>query len=190
MENINFIRLLLIGDTGVGKSSLLNRFSDNEFHDFHNATIGVDFRIKYFKKDNNEIKVELWDSTGNKKFRDIVASFYKRSDAIILMFDLTDITTILNLKQFIEEIELNAPSHSVKFLIGNKLDLNLHDYRKEINKIANGIDYDYFEISVKDNINIDAMFENIIDKIILSKKNINTIKLKLKNSNKKKCNCY
>jgi len=181
-------RLLLIGDTGVGKSAILNRFSDNIFIKDRTTTIGVDFRIKNFKIGNDIIKVELWDTTGNKTFRDIITIFYKRTDCVIFIYDICDTNSFKNIKKWLKEADLHAPKNVKKIIVGNKLDLEdlrQIDYKESLD-FANKLDIDYIETSAKDNINISELF-SYINENLLTKQPV--IQISYTTSEVKKCNC-
>lgn len=181
-------RLLLIGDAGVGKSAILNRFSDNIFIKDRTTTIGVDFRIKNFKIGNDLIKVELWDTTGNKTFRDIVKIFYKRTDYVIFIFDITDHNSFKNIKTWLKEADMHTQKNVKKIIVGNKLDLEdlrLVEYKESL-EFANKLGIDYIETSAKNNTNIDELFSHI-NEILLTKKDI--IQISSTSEVKKICNC-
>jgi len=181
-------RLLLIGDTGVGKSAILNRFSDNIFNKECVTTIGVDFRIKKFKIGNDIIKVELWDTTGNKTFRDILKAFYKRTDCVLFIYDITEYNSFKNIKKWLKETELYAPKNVKKIIVGNKLDLvdlRQIDYKESLD-FANKINIDYIETSAKNNSNIEELFSYITVNL-LTKKDV--IKISSVSEGKKTCNC-
>ena len=180
-------RLLLIGDSGVGKSAILNRFSDNIFIKDCTTTIGVDFRIKTFKIDNDTIKVELWDTTGNKTFRDIVKIFYKRTNCVVFIYDITEHNSFKNIKKWLKESDLYAPKNVKKIIVGNKLDLeNLRqvDYKESLD-FAHKLNIDYIETSAKNNSNINELFSYITENLLTKQDGIQLSSPKQKNI----CNC-
>ena len=83
-------KLILIGDTSVGKTSLLNRFTERSFHHFYNPTIGIDFRVKSIKINNKLIKLQIWDTSGNERFQAITSLYYKNADGFIIVYDTTN----------------------------------------------------------------------------------------------------
>ena len=176
-------RLLLIGDSGVGKSAILNRFSDNIFIKDCTTTIGVDFRIKTFKIDNDTIKVELWDTTGNKTFRDIVKIFYKRTNCVVFIYDITEHNSFKNIKKWLKESDLYAPKNVKKIIVGNKLDLeNLRqvDYKESLD-FAHKLNIDYIETSAKNNSNINELFSYITENLLTKQDGIQLSSPKQKN---------
>ena len=82
-------RIIIVGDTGVGKSCLLLRLSENKFNEQHNVTIGVEFGTKLMRIDNSPVKLQIWDTAGQESFRSITKTFYKRADGVLLVFDAT-----------------------------------------------------------------------------------------------------
>jgi len=122
-EHDYFFKILLIGDSGVGKSCLLLRFADDSWTDSHISTIGVDFKIKTLNCDGKVIKLQIWDTAGQERFRTITSSYYRGAQGIILVFDCTDMESFNNVKQWLGEIDRYACENVNKLLVGNKTDL-------------------------------------------------------------------
>jgi Ras-related protein Rab-1A len=116
-------KLLLLGDSAVGKSSLLLRFADDTFKENQISTIGVDWRIKTVELDGKRIKLQLWDSAGQERFRTIASAYYRGAHGIAIVFDLTDEKTFENVESWLDEVGQNAAPGVRKILIGNKVDL-------------------------------------------------------------------
>jgi len=116
-------KLLLIGDSGVGKSCLLLRFSDDTYTDSYISTIGVDFKIRTIELDGKTIKLQIWDTAGQERFRTITSSYYRGAHGIIVVYDCTDLESFNNVKQWLEEIDRYACENVNKLLVGNKCDL-------------------------------------------------------------------
>lgn len=115
-------KILLLGSSAVGKSSLLLRFADDTFKDNQISTIGVDWKIRTVDIDGKQIKLQLWDSAGQERFRTIASSYYRGAHAVVVVFDLTDVKSFEAIESWLEEIGEHAPSVK-KILIGNKSDL-------------------------------------------------------------------
>jgi len=149
-------KVLLIGNSGVGKSSLFLRFVDDIWEDSFVPTIGVDFKVKTLSIEDKKIKLQIWDTAGQERFRTIISSYYKGAHGILLIFDLSDIETFKSLNNWLIEIERNANKNVIKVLIGNKCDLT--EERKvsvqEVNEFAEINGMKYVETSAKDNINV------------------------------------
>jgi len=122
-EHDFFFKILLIGDSGVGKSCLLLRFADDSWTDTHISTIGVDFKIKTLNIDGKTIKLQIWDTAGQERFRTITSSYYRGAQGIILVYDCTDQESFNNVKQWMGEIDRYACENVNKLLVGNKTDL-------------------------------------------------------------------
>jgi len=122
-EHDYFFKILLIGDSGVGKSCLLLRFADDSWTDTHISTIGVDFKIKTLNIDGKTIKLQIWDTAGQERFRTITSSYYRGAQGIILVYDCTDQESFNNVKQSMGEIDRYACENVNKLLVGNKTDL-------------------------------------------------------------------
>jgi Ras-related protein Rab-1A len=122
-EHDYFFKILLIGDSGVGKSCLLLRFADDSWTDTHISTIGVDFKIKTLNIDGKTIKLQIWDTAGQERFRTITSSYYRGAQGIILVYDCTDQESFSNVKQWMGEIDRYACENVNKLLVGNKTDL-------------------------------------------------------------------
>jgi Ras-related protein Rab-1A len=171
-------KILLVGNSNVGKSSLFLRFVDEIWKENFVPTIGVDFKIKSIKIDNKIIKLQIWDTAGQERFRSILSSYYKGANGILLLYDITNVNSFKNLSNWLIDIEKNSSKNVKKILIGNKCDLN--ELRKiPINKgkeFADTYNMKFIETSAKNNVNINECFN------ILGKELLNNIDLK---SNKK-----
>ena len=193
-------KVLFIGNSSVGKSSLILRFTDKTYTDSYISTIGVDFKIQTIKINNKIIKIQIWDSSGSERIKTITSSYYRNSNGIFIAFDLTDKSTFLEVKNWLSEIERFAPENIVINLIGNKVDLQSKRevLFEEAKEYANIINATYFETSAKLGININDMFINMVKEILEYKKIEpekesllikETVKFKKINNNKIKC-CY
>eukprot|EP00755_Sulcionema_specki_P017836 Sspe_Gene.65352::Locus_38697_Transcript_1_1_Confidence_1.000_Length_728::g.65352::m.65352/K07910/RAB18; Ras-related protein Rab-18 len=117
-------KLLLVGDSGVGKSSILLRFTEDVFEDDIGATIGVDFKVKYLNVKGKRLKLTVWDTAGQERFRTITSSYYRGAHGVILVYDVTDRESFDHLSTWLGEVEsYKTFPNMVKLLVGNKLDL-------------------------------------------------------------------
>ena len=149
-----------MGDAGVGKSSIILRYTKNEFNASMVSSIGVDFKTKDIIVDNKKVKLQLWDTAGHERFRTITTSYYRGAHGISIVFDLTDRQTFEHVEKWLEEINKYAKENVMRFLIGNKSDLV--DKRQvsyeEVRILANKLNIYYVETSAKNNINIIDFF--------------------------------
>ena len=163
----HLFKLLIIGESGVGKTCLLLRFTDDSFTANHLTTIGIDFKIKIINLENKLIKLQIWDTAGQERFRTITKTYYKGAHGIILTYDVTDANSFKNIRNWIKQIEANAQTSVKKFLIGNKCDKPDRVVTKEEGKkLADDYNMSFFETSAKTNQNVTEVF-NFLTKEIL-----------------------
>jgi len=167
-------KLLLIGDSGVGKSCLLLRFADHTYTESYISTIGVDFKIRTITtRDEKTIKLQIWDTAGQERFRTITSSYYRGAHGIIVVYDVTDQESFNNVKQWLNEIERYACEKVNKLLVGNKCDLvSKKAVSYEVAKaFADKLDIPFLETSAKAATNVEKAFLTMADEI---KNNITT----------------
>uniref|UniRef100_A0A383VMM6 Uncharacterized protein n=1 Tax=Tetradesmus obliquus TaxID=3088 RepID=A0A383VMM6_TETOB len=158
------IKLLLIGDSGVGKSCLLLRFSEDSFTPSFITTIGIDFKIKKIFLDNKWVKLQIWDTAGQERFRTITSAYYRGAMGILLVYDVTDEASFNNIRNWMRNIEQHASDNVNKVLVGNKSDMA--DEKRAV-PVARGqalaAEYNmrFFETSAKDNLNVEEVFTSI-----------------------------
>ncbi|KAJ8638511.1 hypothetical protein MRB53_012778 [Persea americana] len=153
-------KLLLIGDSGVGKSCLLLRFADDSYLESYISTIGVDFKIRTVEQDGKTIKLQIWDTAGQERFRTITSSYYRGAHGIIIVYDVTDQESFNNVKQWLNEIDRYASENVNKLLVGNKCDLTAdkvvsYDTAKAF---ADEIGIPFLETSAKNSTNVEQAF--------------------------------
>ena len=154
-------KILLLGDAGVGKSSIILRYTKNEYNAKMVSSIGVDFKAKDIIVNDKKVKLQLWDTAGHERFRTITTSYYRGAHGIATVFDLSDRESFEHVERWLEEINKYAKENVMRFLIGNKSDLV--DERKvtyeEVRTLANRLNIYYVETSAKNNINISEFFQ-------------------------------
>ena len=116
-------KVILVGNSGVGKSSLLVRFADDTFTDNFMPTIGVDFKIRNNEVDGKVIKLQIWDTAGQERFKTIISSYYKGAHGIIVTYDITDRESFSAIQTWMAEVEKNCSDNISRILVGNKCDL-------------------------------------------------------------------
>ncbi|KAH8304677.1 hypothetical protein KR018_003053 [Drosophila ironensis] len=166
----HLFKLLIIGDSGVGKSSLLIRFSDDTFSGSYITTIGVDFKIRTVDIGGLRVKLQIWDTAGQERFRTITSTYYRGTHGVIVVYDVTNGESFANVRRWLEEIQNNCDVVN-KVLVGNKND---DPNRKVVitedaQRFAKQMDIELFETSAKDNINVDEMFLSITRQVLQHK---------------------
>ncbi len=170
------LKILLVGDTCVGKTSILSKYIDDIFEENHISTIGVEYKVKSIIINGIKINLRIWDSSGQDRFRSITQSFFRNADGILFIFDLTEKKTFEGVKQWLidsEYYDLNIK----KILVGNKVDLV---EKRKVDKViidnfVKKIQLKYYEMSAKDGTNIDNTFRELAEMILsgLSKEDLN-----------------
>ncbi|KAI8338873.1 GTP-binding protein ypt1 [Chlamydoabsidia padenii] len=153
-------KLLLIGDSGVGKSCLLLRFADDSYTESYISTIGVDFKIRTIELDGKTAKLQIWDTAGQERFRTITSSYYRGAHGIIVVYDVTDQDSFDNLEQWVGEIHRYGSGDVEKVLIGNKSDLvdkKVVD-TEQAKELADILKMPFLETSAKDSTNVEQAF--------------------------------
>ena len=184
-------KILLLGDSTVGKTCFLLRYTDDTFLDLHMATIGLDYRLKTMILDDQRIvKVQLWDTAGQDKFRAITRNYYKGARGIILIYDVTNIKSYENIKKWINEIKEEISEEVTIVLIGNKID---NEGERKISKeqgekLANDYNVAFFETSAKTGQGINESVFYLVQKIVDADPEVKKRGKNLKIKNKKK-NC-
>ena len=162
------INIMLLGDSNVGKSSILRRYCENQFSPNFISSIGVDFETKILKINNQNINVSIWDTAGQERYKVLSKNYYNQSDGFIIVYDITKNGTFFNIKKWIEEINDSSSEYNKAIIVGNKSDLEEdREIKKEDGKkLAKDHNLNFFEISALNGHNIDKAFDCLI-KIIL-----------------------
>jgi small GTP-binding protein len=195
-------KIILIGDSNIGKTSLINRYINRNFTEKYICTIGVDFMMKTIIHESCRIKLQIWDTAGMEKYKQITVSYYRGAQAAIVCFDLTNMSTFKSVKRWIDDFNQNQPTGKLIIIVGNKSDLveEREVSKEEIDKFIEMNGYIYFECSARQGEGIDEMFLQLAKRLYEENKNNKynhrTTKLvdmekysSLLNKNNKKCNC-
>ncbi|CAN6555755.1 unnamed protein product [Malus baccata var. baccata] len=162
-------KLLLIGDSGVGKSTLLLSFTSDTFEDL-SPTIGVDFKIKHVTLGGKKLKLAIWDTAGQERFRTLTSSYYRGAQGIIMVYDVTRRETFTNLSDiWAKEIDLYSTNQDcIKMLVGNKVDKESERTvsKKEGMEFAREYGCLFLECSAKTRVNVEQCFEELVLKIL------------------------
>ena len=170
-ESDKAIKFLLIGDAYVGKSCFLNMFSDGAVVDDYIATIGVDFASKVILIDNLDVKIQIWDTSGQKRFSTIVSSYFRGAAGIIIMFDITDKKTFDDCHDWLGQVKSRCGDDVQLLLVGNKLDLET-ERQVELNDaedFAAKENLEYLEISARDRSDVEGAVIDLARMVRISK---------------------
>ena len=188
------IKCLLIGDAGVGKSSILERYVNNTFVNNNLSTVGVDYFTKYVRLDTSVIKLQIWDLAGQMNYRNIIHSYYRNAEILFYVFDKGNRDSFSHFERWIEDFRDRLfEIHIV--IVGNKCDVEYPCVStEEAIDLANKYEAQYYETSAKDNINIREIFENTVQllhdrKLIKYRKSNIDNKIVLSNNNNTRYNC-
>ncbi len=165
INSINQISLITLGESSVGKSSIINRYTENEFNFSFVSTIGIDFKKKTIKIKDNDVTIKIWDTAGQELYRTCQKQYYKNSDGILLIFDVTYMKSFVLLESWITEIENETSNDNVIVIVGNKIDLENRVIQDiDIEKFCADKNYTFFTTSAATGENINECFEYIINK--------------------------
>ena len=154
------LKIIILGDSNVGKTSLLLSYTDNYFPDSHIATIGIDYKIKTLTINGVQLKLQIWDTSGQERFRSMTHTFLKTANGIVFAYDITNKKSFEGIKDWIKDAENNGAGFE-KILIGNKCDLEgKREVSKDmLDKFGNKKKIKTFETSAKTNINVTDSFD-------------------------------
>ncbi|XP_015116937.1 ras-related protein Rab-18-B isoform X1 [Diachasma alloeum] len=167
-EVLTTLKLLMIGESNVGKSSILLRFTEDEFYENMQSTVGMDYKTKQISLDGDTVKLAIWDTAGQERFRTLTPSYYRDGQGAILVYDVTDRNTFIKLETWLEELNTYCNKIDiVKMVVGNKIDLP----NREVS-IEEGLTFArrhqtlYIESSAKTDDGVKCCFEELVQKII------------------------
>ena len=161
-------KIILLGDSSVGKTSMIIRFCDGEFNGEGTATVGIDTKTKYLKRNGKKIELGIWDTAGQERFRSLAKNFYTAVDGILLVFDEGNKSSFKHIKNWVNEINNNIDIKQVSIIIvGNKCDLIEKEVEMEtVIDFCNQQNLKFYETSAKADINIIETFGELIDKMV------------------------
>lgn len=185
------VKLLVIGDSAVGKTSVLLRFSDDEFSTSQLATVGIDIKNKNFELDGEQIRLQVWDSAGQERFHSIATSFYKGAMGILLVYDCTNEKSFANIEKWLQSIQAHGSDNVQKVLLANKCDMPNRVVSTQLGEeTAKKAGLKLFETSAKANINVHEAFYYITRLVLRNYASFNVPHpLRLGQKAKKRKNC-
>uniref|UniRef100_A0A8D0KN83 small monomeric GTPase n=1 Tax=Salvator merianae TaxID=96440 RepID=A0A8D0KN83_SALMN len=161
------LKLLLVGDSAVGKSSLLLRFTEDHFDPYLHPTIGVDFKVKKMAVDDLSLQLAIWDTAGQERFRTLTPSYYRGAQGVILVYDVTRRETFVGLDSWLQELEMYTKKDVVKMLVGNKIDEPDREVdRREGLQFARKHSMLFVEASAKMKEGVENAFEEVVMRIL------------------------
>ena len=167
MKRPRKIQILTLGNSKVGKTSILKRYDDDKMPLAYLTTLGVDLITKRLKFDNEDITLKIWDTAGQERFRTITHSFYKQAEGVLLVYDVTDRESFESLTGWVKTIQEHSDADIIKYLVANKIDLveGRKVDKEEGKAIADKYKMKYYETSARNNINVKEVVEDLAHEI-------------------------
>ena len=164
-------KILFLGDTSVGKTSLLIRYTDNKFEEDSLPTVGVDVRNKYLSLEKKKIRLDIWDSAGQERFKNIAKNYFHGANGIIFVYDITNKNTFETLKVWLREVQNDVSEETEMIIVGNKIDLN---EKREVNyelmeNLGKKNNIEVFETSAKTGEGVEEIFIFLTKKLFQNK---------------------
>ncbi|ETE69393.1 Ras-related protein Rab-3D [Ophiophagus hannah] len=172
-QNFDYMfKLLIIGNSSVGKTSFLFRYADDSFTSDFVSTVGIDFKVKTVYRNEKRVKLQIWDTAGQERYRTITTAYYRGAMGFLLMYDISNQESFNAVQDWATQIKTYSWDNAQVILVGNKCDLE--DNRviptEDGKRLADELGLEFFEASAKDNINVKQVFERLVD-IICEKMN-------------------
>nr|ACO15076.1 Ras-related protein Rab-10 [Caligus clemensi] len=173
----HLFKLIIIGESGVGKTCITLRFTDESFKSNFTHTLGVDFKIKTLEIHGKRVKLQIWDTAGQERFHAVTTSHYKHAHGVVLVYDITNFNSFSNIRKWLRNVEEFGREGAHLILVGNKLD---KEAEREVThnggfQLAEDLGMSFLEVSAKDSRNIDVCFTLLVENIL--KKNPDDLKI-------------
>ena len=172
----DLFKLVIIGNSGVGKSCLLLRFADDTFTENFYSTIGVDFRFKCLEIGERKCKLQIWDTAGQERFKTVTSAYYRGADGIIIVFDQTDRESFDNIENWIEDISKYSTDEPVKIIFANKDDVKIEKKKVDnidITELEKKTGLEVIKTSAKTGEKVNYAFEKLTQKLLLERSSRN-----------------
>ncbi|RWS13437.1 ras-related protein Rab-3-like protein, partial [Dinothrombium tinctorium] len=165
-QNFDYMfKILIIGNSSVGKTSFLFRYADDSFTSAFVSTVGIDFKVKTVFRQDKRVKLQIWDTAGQERYRTITTAYYRGAMGFILMYDVTNEESFNSVQDWVTQIQQYSWDNAQVILVGNKCDME--DERvvstERGRQLADQLKLEFFESSAKENINVKAVFERLVD---------------------------
>ena len=167
MEELSTLKILTLGDASVGKTCIILRYAEDEFPKSTMPTIGIEYKTKQIKINNQTVKLQIWDTAGQERYHRILAStFYRRANGIVLVYDLKNQESFNHVENWMKQIRQKADPGIEIILVGNKLDLVEEEDFSQGKELASSYGIPFFPVSAKNGTNIADMFRTLTDMIV------------------------
>ncbi|XP_041127193.1 ras-related protein Rab-3B-like [Polyodon spathula] len=165
-QNFDYMfKLLIIGNSSVGKTSFLFRYADDSFSNSFVSTVGIDFKVKTVYRNDKRVKLQIWDTAGQERYRTITTAYYRGAMGFILMYDICNEESFNAVQDWATQIKTYSWDNAQVILVGNKCDME--DERlvpaEKGRSLADQLGFEYFEASARENINVKQVFERLVD---------------------------
>lgn len=165
-QNFDYMfKLLIIGNSSVGKTSFLFRYADDSFTSAFVSTVGIDFKVKTVYRNDKRVKLQIWDTAGQERYRTITTAYYRGAMGFILMYDITNEESFNSVQDWVTQIKTYSWDNAQVILVGNKCDMEderVISYERG-KQLADRLGVEFFETSAKENINVKSVFERLVD---------------------------
>ncbi|XP_065196243.1 ras-related protein Rab-3-like [Sycon ciliatum] len=163
-------KLLIVGNSGVGKTALLFRYVDNSFSEAFISTVGIDFKVKTVVRQGKKIKLQIWDTAGQERYKAITSAYFRGAMGFLLVFDIMNRESFDSVRNWCSDITSSSWTHAQMVLVGNKKDLAEIGARQvsksEAESLAEELRIQYFETSAKENIDVSEAFTSLVDSVL------------------------
>ena len=185
------IQLIIIGESSVGKTSILYKYTQGFFSTQHLATVGLEYFTKEEVIEDKVIRVKFWDTAGQEQYKSLTRNFYRNSDGVIIVYDVTNKNSFYKVQEWVESVYDNTDKSVSMILIGNKTDLPREVSKQEGERMAESFKIKYFETSAKENSGINESMMEIVSLVINNKKMIekDTVEIQEVNNSSSGCKC-
>ncbi|MEQ2158903.1 ras-related protein Rab-3D-like isoform X2 [Girardinichthys multiradiatus] len=167
-QNFDYMfKVLIIGNSSVGKTSFLFRYADDSFTSAFVSTVGIDFKVKTIYRNDKRVKLQIWDTAGQERYRTITTAYYRGAMGFLLMYDITSQESFCAVQDWATQIKTYSWDSAQVVLVGNKLDLedDRQVPKEDAQRVATELGFQFFEASAKDNINVKQVFDKLVDLI-------------------------
>ncbi|KAM7533318.1 hypothetical protein Aperf_G00000120099 [Anoplocephala perfoliata] len=169
-QNFDYMfKILIIGNSSVGKTSFLVRYAEDSFTSAFVSTVGIDFKVKTVFRQDKRVKLQIWDTAGQERYRTITTAYYRGALGFILMYDITNEDSFNAVRDWVTQIKTYSWDNAQVVLVGNKSDLGAERQvtTERGRALADTLGLKFFETSAKDNVNVKAVFDLMVDMILV-----------------------